>query len=80
MGFENKGHFYKEGYTNVFSKGDLYISLITDYDYESSKRESFKNIKGIDKKFIEGPILKDNMIIKNIEIEVQTFYLGNLIY
>ena len=80
MGFINKGHYVKKSCTNVFSKGDLYISLITDYDNELSQRYVLKNINGIDKKFIEGEILKDNMIIKNIEIEVQTFYLGNREY
>ena len=80
MGFENKGHYIKKGYTNVFSKGDLYITLTTDYDNELSQREVLKNVKGIDKKIIEGEILKDNQIIKNIEIEVKTFYLGNRIY
>jgi len=32
MGFENKGHYSKKNRANVFSKGDLYISLITKND------------------------------------------------
>ena len=79
-GFKNKGHYIKKGYTNVFSKGDLYLTLITDYDNELSEREVLKNIKGIDKKYIEAEILKDNQIIREIKIEVKTFYLGNRIY
>ena len=32
MGFENKGHYSKKNCANVYSKGDLYISLITKND------------------------------------------------
>jgi len=80
MGFKNSKKYIKKGYTNVFFNGDLYIFLITDYDEELSMRVVLEDVKGTDKNFNKEEILIDNTIIKNIEIKVQTYYLGNMIY
>ena len=79
-GFENRGRYVKNNIKNVFVKGDLYISLITDYDIELSHQKTFKNKKSMDKDINEEKISQDNIIINSIEIEVKTFYLGNRIY